>query len=335
MSQPLQSQSQCPQVQPHEKQNNSHLKPGNLCHSKNDVRNNSETSLRHDSIISSGTPASHLNVMNSQYPASPPQSNTLSSECPRYTDPIPLNPNMVQTMYLKQQKEQKMLKVRQPKQQCQLKHKLIQQKQQKQEQLFHQHADFMSHRTPQVLKMNDLNDMNVEQEIYRGILQQHQFAEPHSEINNQQVMRELLTLTSSPQLIQVTSSQNPQHSSPQVGQKRFRPSFEKAGTSFQSLSSSSIIPLTTLAPSDNIGNPENLTSTTIANSGNAEFQGTPGAVAAATSSLTATSGLSASPLISECNDRDGNHENIMAIGFCGSNVTKNPIERLMIAVSLI
>ncbi|MFQ6644909.1 hypothetical protein Gotur_019258 [Gossypium turneri] len=142
---------------------------------------------------------------------------------------------------------------------------------------------------------------------------------------------------SSPQLLQAASPQMPQHSSPQVDQQNL-PSISKTGTPLQSANSPFVVPSpsTPLAPSPMPGESEKpVLGTSLPNVANLGHQQGTGVQTGSQSLAIGTPGISASPLLAEFSGADGTHANALTAVSSKSNVTEQPLERLIKAVKSI
>ncbi|MFQ6638999.1 hypothetical protein Gotur_016886 [Gossypium turneri] len=135
---------------------------------------------------------------------------------------------------------------------------------------------------------------------------------------------------SSPQLHPAASPQMPQHSSPQIDQQSLLPSISKTGTPLQSANSPFVVPSpsTPLAPSPMPGESEKPApgTSSLSNAANIGHQQGTGSQSLAIG----TPGISASPLLAEFTD--GTHANVLTTVSSKSNITEQPLERLMKAV---
>ncbi|XWS20489.1 hypothetical protein CRYUN_Cryun31cG0105300 [Craigia yunnanensis] len=260
-------------------------------------------------------------------------------------NPLQSNSNMLQHQHLKLQ-EQKMLlsqnKLKQfhqhqiQHQYMQQKHPLLQQQQQLQQQAKQQlPTQLQTHQMPQLHQMNDVNDMRLGMGVKPGVFQ-HLSAGQHQPYAHQQLKSGAQYPTSSSQLLQAASPQIPQHSSPQVDQQNLLTSISKTGTPLQSANSPFVVPSpsTPLAPSPMPGESEKPVpgTSTLSNAANVGHQQGTGIQAASQSLAIGTPGISASPLLAEFTGADGTHANALKTVSSKSNITEQPLERLMKAV---
>ncbi|XVE91247.1 hypothetical protein DITRI_Ditri20bG0138500 [Diplodiscus trichospermus] len=266
-------------------------------------------------------------------------------------NPLQSNSNMLQQQHLKQQ-EQQMLQSQKLKQfqQRQMQHQYVQkqqflqqqhqQQQQQQQQLQQQTkqqlpTQLQTHQMPQLHQMNDVNDMRQGMGVKPGVFQ-HLPAGQRPPYTHQQLKSVAQFPISSPQLLQAASPQMPQHSSPQVDQQNLLTSISKTGTPLQSANSPFVVPSpsTPLAPSPMPGESEKPVPGTSTHSNAASVghqQGT-GIQAGSQSLAIGTPGISASPLLAEFTGADGAHANALTTVSSKSNITEQPLERLMKAV---
>ncbi|GMI93916.1 hypothetical protein HRI_003060900 [Hibiscus trionum] len=291
-----------------------------------------------------------------QNPASTSQQanlNSLSSQSgvsalPQNINPLQSNSSMLQHQHMKQQQEQQMIqsqKYKQQFQQRQMQHQYTQQKQQllqQQQQQQHQRqqqqqakqqlsTQLQPHQIPQLHQMNDVNDMRQGMGAKPGVFQ-HLSAGQRQSYSHQQLKSGAQFPVSSPQLFQAASPQMPRHSSQQVDQQNLL----KAGTPLQSANSPFVVPSpsTPLAPSPMLGESENpVQGTSLPNVATIGNQHGTGVQAGSQSLAIGTPGMSASPLLAEFTGADGTHANALAAVSRKSNITEQPLERLMKAVN--
>ncbi|CAK7356973.1 unnamed protein product [Dovyalis caffra] len=262
--------------------------------------------------------------------------------------PLQSNSNMIQHQHLKpqQQHEQQMLQAQQLKQQYQQRQMQLQKQQilqQQQQQQLHQQAkqqlpaQMQTHQIPQLHQMNDVSEMKMRQGIgiKPAVFQQHLSTGQRTAFPHQQMKSGPSFPISSPQLLQHASPQLQQHSSPQIDQQNLLSSLTKTGTPMQSANSPFVVPSpsTPLAPSPMPGDSEKPLSgiSSLSNAGNNVHQPIV-AQASAPSLAIGTPGISASPLLAEFTSPDGAHGSALTAVSGKSNVTEQPLERLIKAV---
>ncbi|KAH1047921.1 hypothetical protein J1N35_038705 [Gossypium stocksii] len=281
-------------------------------------------------------------------------SNSLSSQSglsvlPQNINHLQSNSNMLQHQHMKQHQEQQMLqsqKYKQQLQQRQMQHQYMQQKQQllqqqqqqqrQQQQQQQAKQQLSTHQMSQLHQMNDVNDMRQGMGVKPGVFQ-HLPAGQRQSYTHQQLKPGAQFPVSSPQLLQAASPQMPQHSSPQVDQQNL-PSISKTGTPLQSANSPFVVPSpsTPLAPSPMPGESEKpVLGTSLPNVANLGHQQGTGVQTGSQSLAIGTPGISASPLLAEFSGADGTHANALTAVFSKSNVTEQPLERLIKAVKSI
>ncbi|XP_052478060.1 mediator of RNA polymerase II transcription subunit 15a isoform X2 [Gossypium raimondii] len=282
-------------------------------------------------------------------------SNSLSSQSglsvlPQNINPLQSNSNMLQHQHMKQQQEQQMLQSQKYKQQfqrqmqhqhIQQKQQLLQQQQQQQQQRQQQQQQqakqqLSTHQMSQLHQMNDVNDMRQGMGVKPGVFQ-HLPAGQRQSYTHQQLKPGAQFPVSSPQLLQAASPQIPQYSSPQVDQQNL-PSISKTGTPLQSANSPFVVPSpsTPLAPSPMPGESEKpVLGTSLPNVANLGHQQGTGVQTGSQSLAIGTPGISASPLLAEFSGADGTHANALTAVSSKSNVTEQPLERLIKAVKSI
>ncbi|KAK5830929.1 hypothetical protein PVK06_014724 [Gossypium arboreum] len=286
-----------------------------------------------------------------QNPASNSQQanlNSLSSQSglsvlQQNMNPLQSNSNMLQHQHMKQQQEQQILQSQKYKQQLQqqrqMQHQIMQQKhqlmQQQQQQAKQQlPTQLQAHQMPQLHQMNDVNDMKQGISVKPGVFQQHLPAGQRQTYTHQQLKPGVQFPISSPQLHPAASPQMPQHSSPQIDQQSLLPSISKTGTPLQSANSPFVVPSpsTPLAPSPMPGESEKPApgTSSLSNVANIGHQQGTGVQAGSQSLAIGTPGISASPLLAEFTD--GTHANVLTTVSSKSNITEQPLERLMKAV---
>ncbi|MBA0622984.1 hypothetical protein Godav_008482, partial [Gossypium davidsonii] len=286
-----------------------------------------------------------------QNPASTSQQanlNSLSSQSglsvlQQNMNPLQSNSNMLQHQHMKQQQEQQILQSQKYKQQLQqqrqMQHQIMQQKhqlmQQQQQQAKQQlPTQLQAHQMPQLHQMNDVNDMKQGISVKPGVFQQHLPAGQRQTYTHQQLKPGAQFPISSPQLHPAASPQMPQHSSPQIDQQSLLPSISKTGTPLQSANSPFVVPSpsTPLAPSPMPGESEKPApgTSSLSNAANIGHQQGTGVHAGSQSLAIGTPGISASPLLAEFTD--GTHANVLTTVSSKSNITEQPLERLMKAV---
>ncbi|XWS11745.1 hypothetical protein CRYUN_Cryun37aG0026500 [Craigia yunnanensis] len=265
-------------------------------------------------------------------------------------NPLQSNSNMLQHQHLEQQQLLHSQKYKQQFQQRQMQHQymqqqqqLLQQQQQQQQQQLHQQAkqqlpsQLQTHQMPQLHQMNDVNDMRQGMGVVKpAVFQQHLPAGQRQSYTHQQLKPGGQYHISSPQLLQAVSPQMPQHSSPQVDPQSLLVSISKTGTPLQSVNSPFIVPSpsTPLAPSTMPGEYEKPVPGTslFSNAANVGHQQGTGVQAGSQSLAIGTPGISASPLLAEFTGADGTHANALTTVSSKSNITEQPLERLMKAV---
>ncbi|PPS15555.1 hypothetical protein GOBAR_AA05012 [Gossypium barbadense] len=328
-----QQQSQISQTQSHDNQMNPQLQSMNLQGSVPTMQPNNMTSMQHNSLspgvstaqqtmLNSLQPGSSLdsgqgNALGSvqqvapgplqQNPVSTSQqtnfnSNSLSSQSgltvlTQNINPLQSNSNMLQHQHMKQQQEQQML----------------------QSQKF-------------AFQLYPMAGMGVKPGVF-----QHLPAGQRQSYTHQQLKPGSQFPVSSPQLLQAASPQMPQHSSPQVDQQNL-PSISKTGTPLQSANSPFVVPSpsTPLAPSPMPGESEKpVLGTSLPNVANLGHQQGTGVQTGSQSLAIGTPGISASPLLAEFSGADGSHANALTAVSNKSNVTEQPLERLIKAVKSI
>ncbi|TYJ33833.1 hypothetical protein E1A91_A05G129400v1 [Gossypium mustelinum] len=253
------------------------------------------------------------------------------------------NSNMLQHQHMKQQQEQQILQSQKYKQQLQqqrqMQHQIMQQKhqlmQQQQQQAKQQlPTQLQAHQMPQLHQMNDVNDMKQGISVKPGVFQQHLPAGQRQTYTHQQLKPGVQFPISSPQLHPAASPQMPEHSSPQIDQQSLLPSISKTGTPLQSANSPFVVPSpsTPLAPSPMPGESEKPApgTSSLSNAANIGHQQGTGVQAGSQSLAIGTPGISASPLLAEFTD--GTHANVLTTVSSKSNITEQPLERLMKAV---
>ncbi|XP_011044901.1 PREDICTED: mediator of RNA polymerase II transcription subunit 15a-like isoform X9 [Populus euphratica] len=256
--------------------------------------------------------------------------------------PLQSNSNMIQHQHLKQQQhDQQMLQTQQLKR-FQQRQNLIQNQQmlQQQQQQLHQQAkqqlpaQMQTHQIPQPQQMNDINEMRQGIGIKPAVFQQHLPTGQRTAFPRQHMKPAPSFPISSPQLPQHASPQL-QHSSPQIDQQNLPSSVTKTGTPLQSANSPFVVPSpsTPLAPSPMPGDSDKPVSgiSSLVNTGNIVHQPSV-AQAAAPSLAIGTPGISASPLLAEFTSPDGAHGGALTTVSGKSNVTEQPLERLIKAV---
>ncbi|KAK8992894.1 hypothetical protein V6N11_048957 [Hibiscus sabdariffa] len=275
------------------------------------------------------------------------------SVLPQNINPLQSNSNMLQQQHMKQQQEQQMLqsqKYKQHFQQRQMQHQYIQQKQQQLQQQQQRQlqqpqqqakqqlsTQLQTHQMPQLHQMNDANDMRQGMGAKPGVFQ-HLPAGQRQSHTHPQLKPVAQFPVSSPQLLQSASPQMPQHSSPQVDQQNLLTSISKAGTPLQSANSPFVVPSpsTPLAPSPMPGESEKpIQGTSLPNVATIGNQQGTGVHAGSQSLAIGTPGISASPLLAEFTGADGTHANALTTVSSKSNITEQPLERLMKAVKSI
>ncbi|KAK8664143.1 hypothetical protein V6N13_083943 [Hibiscus sabdariffa] len=277
--------------------------------------------------------------------------NSLSSQSgvsvlPQSINPLQSNSSMLQHQHMEQQQEQQMMqsqKYKQQFQQRQVQHQYIQQKQhllqqqqqhQRQQQAKQQlSTQLQTHQMPQLHQMNDVNDMKRGMGAKPGVFQ-HPSAGQRQSYSHQQLKTGAQFPVSSPQILQAASPQMPQHSSPQVDQQNLL----KAVTPLQSANSPFVVPSPSmpLAPSPMPGESEKpVQGTSLPNVATVGNQQGTGVQAGSQSLAIGTPGISASPLLAEFTGADGTHANALTVASSKSNITEQPLERLMKAVKSI
>ncbi|XVE89026.1 hypothetical protein DITRI_Ditri19aG0116900 [Diplodiscus trichospermus] len=257
-------------------------------------------------------------------------------------NPLQSNSNMLQHQHLKQQQEQQQMmqsqKYKQQFQQRQMHQQYMQQKQQPLHQPAKQQlpTQLQTHQMPQLHQMNDVNDTRQGVGVVKPGVFQHLPAAQRQSYTHQQLKPGGQFPISSPQLLQAASPQMPQHSSPQVDQQSLLMSISKTGTPLQSANSPFIVPSpsTPLAPSPMPGESEKPVSGTssLSNAANLGHQQGTSVQAGSQSLAIGTPGISASPLLAEFTGADGTHANALTTVSSKSNITEQPLERLMKAV---
>ncbi|XVF24725.1 hypothetical protein REPUB_Repub13aG0151900 [Reevesia pubescens] len=276
-------------------------------------------------------------------------------------NPLQSNSNLLQHQHMKQQQEQQMLQSHKYKQQFQQrqmqqqymqqqKQQLLQQQQQQlqqqqQQQQLNQQAkqqlptQLQTNQMPQLHQINDVNDTRQGMGLKPGVFQQHLPAGQRQSYSHQQLKPGAQFPISSPQLLQAASPQMPQHSSPQVDQQSLLTSISKIGTPLLSANSPFIVPSpsTPLAPSPMPGESEKPVpgSSSLSNAANVGYQQGTGVQAGSQSLAIGTPGISASPLLAEFTGADGAHANALTTVSTKSNITEQPLERLMKAVKFV
>ncbi|KAB2028867.1 hypothetical protein ES319_D05G125200v1 [Gossypium barbadense] len=259
-------------------------------------------------------------------------------------NPLQSNSSMLQYQHMKQQQEQQILQSQKYKQQLQqqrqMQHQIMQQKHQLMQQQQQQQAkqqlptQLQAHQMPQLHQMNDVNDMKQGISVKPGVFQQHLPAGQRQTYTHQQLKSGAQFPISSPQLHPAASPQMPQHSSPQIDQQSLLPSISKTGTPLQSANSPFVVPSpsTPLAPSPMPGESEKPApgTSSLSNAANIGHQQGTGVQAGSQSLAIGTPGISASPLLAEFTD--GTHANVLTTVSSKSNITEQPLERLMKAV---
>ncbi|KAE8718443.1 hypothetical protein F3Y22_tig00110013pilonHSYRG00215 [Hibiscus syriacus] len=282
--------------------------------------------------------------------------NSLSSQSgasvlPQNINPLQSSSNMLQHQQMKQQQEKQMLqsqKYKQQFQQRQMQHQYIQQKQQllQQQQQLQQpqqqakqqlSTQLQIHQMHQLHQMNDANDMRQGVGAKTGVFQYLPAGQRQS-YTHQQLKPGAQFPVSSPQLLQAASPQMPQHSSPQVDPQNLLTSISKSGTPLQSANSPFVVPSpsTSLVPSPIPGESEKpVQGTSLPNVATIGNQQGIGVQAGSQSLAIGTPGISASPLLAEFTGADGTHANALTAVSSKSNITEQPLERLMKAVKSI
>ncbi|CAN4090225.1 unnamed protein product [Withania somnifera] len=271
---------------------------------------------------------------------SPQQVNISSLSSQSGTNPVQANLGSLQQnsnalqQSLPKQHEQQMLQNQQLRQQYhqrQIQQQLFQRQQLMQQQAKQQQTALLpNHQLSQLQQMSDANDIKMRQQMgmKTGVLQQQQSVGQRVGSHHTQLKPGI----SSPQLYQALSPQVTQHPSPQIDQQNMLASLTKAGTPLQSASSPFVVPSpsTPLAPSPMPGDSEKVGAglASLTTAGNIMHQQATVASAPAQSLAIGTPGISASPLLAECNPLDGTHANVSAAVSGKSNV-EQPLERLM------
>eukprot|EP00258_Populus_trichocarpa_P037228 XP_024453247.1 mediator of RNA polymerase II transcription subunit 15a-like [Populus trichocarpa] len=257
--------------------------------------------------------------------------------------PLQSNSNMIQHQHLKQQQqhEQHMLQTQQLKRMQQRQNLMQNQQMLQQQQQLHQQAkqqlpaQMQTHQIPQPQQMNDVNEMRQGIGIKPAVFQQHLPTAQRTAFPRQHMKPAPSFPISSPQLPQHASPQL-QHSSPQIDQQNLPSSVTKTGTPLQSANSPFVVPSpsTPLAPSPMPGDSDKPVSgiSSLLNTGNIVHQPSV-AQAPAPSLAIGTPGISASPLLAEFTSPDGAHGGALTTVSGKSNVTEQPLERLIKAVS--
>ncbi|XP_061980961.1 mediator of RNA polymerase II transcription subunit 15a-like isoform X2 [Populus nigra] len=370
--QPMQQpQSQVPQLQSHENQLNPQLQSMNMQVSVPKMQQNNMSSLLHNSLSTlSGDSTSQSNMMNpiqpgsnldsgqgnalsslQQTPVGSVQQNLVSISQPTNVNtmstqsgvsmlqpniPLQSNSNMIQHQHLKQQQqqhEQQMLQTQQLKRlQQRQNQQMLQQHQLHQQAKQQLPAQMQTHQIPQPQQMNDVNEMRPG--IKPAVFQQHLPTGQRAAFQRQHMKPAPSFPISSPQLPQHASPQL-QHSSPQIDQQNLPSSVTKTGTPLQSANSPFVVPSpsTPLAPSPMPGDSDKPVSgiSSLLNTGNIVHQPSV-AQAPAPSLAIGTPGISASPLLAEFTSPDGAHGGALTTVSGKSNVTEQPLERLIKAV---
>nr|APR64296.1 hypothetical protein [Populus tomentosa] len=256
--------------------------------------------------------------------------------------PLQSNSNMIQHQHLKQQQqhEQHMLQTQQLKRMQQRQNLMQNQQMLQQQQQLHQQAkqqlpaQMQTHQIPQPQQMNDVNEMRQGIGIKPAVFQQHLPTAQRTAFPRQHMKPAPSFPISSPQLPQHASPQL-QHSSPQIDQQNLPSSVTKTGTPLQSANSPFVVPSpsTPLAPSPMPGDSDKPVSgiSSLLNTGNIVHQPSV-AQAPAPSLAIGTPGISASPLLAEFTSPDGAHGGALTTVSGKSNVTEQPLERLIKAV---
>jgi PAX-interacting protein 1 len=257
--------------------------------------------------------------------------------------PLQSNSNMIQHQHLKQQQqhEQHMLQTQQLKRMQQRQNLMQNQQMLQQQQQLHQQAkqqlpaQMQTHQIPQPQQMNDVNEMRQGIGIKPAVFQQHLPTAQRTAFPRQHMKPAPSFPISSPQLPQHASPQL-QHSSPQIDQQNLPSSVTKTGTPLQSANSPFVVPSpsTPLAPSPMPGDSDKPVSgiSSLLNTGNIVHQPSV-AQAPAPSLAIGTPGISASPLLAEFTSPDGAHGGALTTVSGKSNVTEQPLECLIKAVS--
>ncbi|KAJ6706532.1 MEDIATOR OF RNA polymerase II TRANSCRIPTION SUBUNIT 15A-RELATED [Salix purpurea] len=369
--QPMQQpQYPVPQLQSHENQLNPQLQSMNVQGSIPTMQQNNMSSLQHGSLSSlSGVSTSQPNMMNTIQPGSnldsgqgnalnslqqtsvgsvqqnpvsssqPTNVNTLSTQSGvnmlQTNIPLQSNSNMIQHQHLKQQQQQQHEQLKRQLQQQQRQHFIQNQQMLQQQQQLHQQAKQQlpaQMQTPQ--QMNDVNEMKQGIGIKPAVFQQHLQTGQRTAFPRQHMKPAPSLPISSPQLPQHASPQL-QHSSPQIDQQNLPSSVTKTGTPLQSVNSPFVVPSpsTPLAPSPMPGDSDKPVSgiSSLLNTGNIVYQPSV-AQAPAPSLAIGTPGISASPLLAEFTGPDGAHGGALTTVSGKSNVTEQPLERLIKAV---
>nr|XP_034899866.1 mediator of RNA polymerase II transcription subunit 15a-like isoform X4 [Populus alba] len=367
-----QPQSQVPQLQSHENQLNPQLQSMNMQGSVPKMQQNNMSSLLHNSLSTlSGDSTSQSNMMNpiqpgsnldsgqgnalsslQQTPVGSVQQNLVSISQPTNVNtmstqsgvsmlqpniPLQSNSNMIQHQHLKQQQqhEQQMLQTQQLKRLQQRQNQQMLQQQQLHQQAKQQlPAQMQTHQIPQPQQMNDVNEMRQGIGNKPAVYQQHLPTGQRTAFPRQHMKLAPSYPISSPQLPQHASPQL-QHSSPQIDQQNLPSSVTKTGTPLQSANSPFVVPSpsTPLAPSPMPGDSEKPVSgiSSLLSTGNIVHQPSV-AQAPAPSLAIGTPGISASPLLAEFTSPDGAHGSALTTVSGKSNVTEQPLERLIKAV---
>ncbi|XP_052306895.1 mediator of RNA polymerase II transcription subunit 15a isoform X3 [Populus trichocarpa] len=256
--------------------------------------------------------------------------------------PLQSNSNMIQHQHLKQQQqhEQHMLQTQQLKRMQHRQNLMQNQQMLQQQQQLHQQAkqqlpaQMQTHQIPQPQQMNDVNEMRQGIGIKPAVFQQHLPTAQRTAFPRQHMKPAPSFPISSPQLPQHASPQL-QHSSPQIDQQNLPSSVTKTGTPLQSANSPFVVPSpsTPLAPSPMPGDSDKPVSgiSSLLNTGNIVHQPSV-AQAPAPSLAIGTPGISASPLLAEFTSPDGAHGGALTTVSGKSNVTEQPLERLIKAV---
>ncbi|KAJ4961003.1 hypothetical protein NE237_020913 [Protea cynaroides] len=219
------------------------------------------------------------------------------------------------------QRHQQQQQQQQHQQHPQLQQQLQQQKQQ-------QSAPLQAHQIPQLHQLNEFNDLKVRKGmvVKQGIFPQHYSAGQRSAYHHQQLKTGASFPITSHQLLQAASPQISLHSSPQIDQQSLLTSLSKAEMPLQSRNSLFIIPSPSppMVPSPMPGDAEKQPSgvsvlSNVANIGHQQSQ----------SLAIGTPGISVSPLLAEFTSPDGNQVTASAIVSGKSNVTEQPMERVM------
>ncbi|XP_022154411.1 mediator of RNA polymerase II transcription subunit 15a [Momordica charantia] len=269
------------------------------------------------------------------------------------------NPNMLQHQHLKQQDPQQLMQSpQQLKQQLQqrhihqLKQQMLQQHQQQQQQpqshqqqsQLHQQGkqqlptqmQMQAHQMSHLNPINEINDLKMRQGLaVKPGMFQHLPATQRSAYSHPQ-LKPGTSFPISPPIFQAASPQVAQNSSPQVDQQSLLSSITKTGTPLQSASSPFVVPspsTSPVAPSPIPGDSEKPMSavSSLTNAGNTGQQTSVSGTQAQSLAI-GTPGISASPLLAEFSGTDGSYVNALPTVSGKSNVTEQPLERLIKAV---